>query len=474
MAPGTRASERDVDGRRDELAQGAGPPEDGEDGENDEGPENDEGYAPLGPGHEPEEEVYQPEGFDLAGYSPADGWGPLAGYEEAGGYEGEGEYEDLGPEGAGAEGYVAEGEYSTSYDEEGGGPGTEDLGAPAVVVARRRHRVLKVVGAVVVVLVVAGILGFVHISNEVNPPGKPGRTVTVIVPAGASTMQIADLLAKAGVIHGPTVFEVYLKIEAAGSLLAGTYHLATNEPYSRAAAALENGPVLVVEPLIVPEGYTVRQMAAALGRLRGIGVSSAGFETAATSGQVRSPYEPATTNNLEGLLFPATYPVRQGEAPDDLVQYMVDTFDSHAAQLGLAAAAKRLHYSPYQIVTVASIVEREAKLEVDRGPIASVIYNRLARGMPIGAESTLLYALGDPRGNVDITQPNPYNTLVNKGLPPTPIANPGIPSLKAAIDPPRTSYLYWVEINPDGKMGYASTTAGFHQLQRECRVVHLC
>jgi UPF0755 protein len=123
---------------------------------------------------------------------------------------------------------------------------------------------------------------------------------------------------------------------------------------------------------------------------------------------------------------------------------------------------------------VASIVEREAKLEVDRGPIASIIYNRLARGMPIGAESTLLYALGDPRGNVDITQPNPYNTLVNKGLPPTPIANPGIPSLKAAIDPPRTSYLYWVEINPDGKMGYASTTAGFHQLQRECRVVHLC
>ena len=381
------------------------------------------------------------------------GYAGAEAYEEAGGY-GAGDYEDS--------------------DEQGAEQGADVLGATPATRGRRRHRVLEVVGAVVAVLVVAGVLGFVHISNEVNPPGGPGRTVTVVVPAGASTMRIADLLAKAGVIHGPTVFELYLKIEAAGSLLPGTYHLATNEAYSKVAAALENGPVLVVEPLVVPEGYTIRQMAAALGRLRGIGVSPAGFETAAMSGQVRSPYEPAGTNDLEGLLFPATYPVRQGEAPDDLVQYMVDTFDSHAAQLGLEAAAKRLHYSPYQIVTVASIVEREAKLDVDRGPIASIIYNRLARGIPIGAESTLLYALGGRRGNVDITQPNPYNTLVNTGLPPTPIANPGIPSLKAAIDPPHTSYLYWVEVNPDGKMGYASTTAGFHQLQRECRVVHLC
>ncbi len=257
-------------------------------------------------------------------------------------------------------------------------------------------------------------------------------------------------------------------------MLPGTYHLATNEPYSRVVAALEAGPVLVVEPLRVPEGYTIRQMAAALGRLRGVGVSPGAFVTAATGGQVRSPYEPAGTNNLEGLLFPATYPVRQGEAPDDLVQYMVDTFDSHAAQLNLAVAAGKLHYSAYQVVIVASIVEREAKLEVDRGPIASAIYNRLAAGMPIGAESTLLYAFGDPKAGVGPETPNPYNTLLNKGLPPTPIANPGLPSLEAALHPPHTSYLYWVEVNPDGKMGYASTSAGFARLQHECRAAHLC
>ena len=145
----------------------------------------------------------------------------------------------------------------------------------------------------VVVLVVGGVLGFVHISNEVNPSGPAGRTVTVTVPAGASTARIGDILAKAGVIHGPTVFEIYVKIEAAGPLLPGTYHLATNEAYSKVVAALER-VVIVIEKLLVPEGYTIRQMAAAL-EGRGIGVSPGAFVTAATGGQVRSPYEPATT-----------------------------------------------------------------------------------------------------------------------------------------------------------------------------------
>jgi UPF0755 protein len=400
-------------------------------------------------------------------YAGAEGYEGLEGYE---GYEEAGVYE-------GVEGQ----EDGEAYEEADGYDGAEGYetgaalpGLPPARRARRPHRLLQAVTAVVVVLFVAGLLGFLHISNEVNPSGPPGRTVTVVVPPGASTVRIADLLAKAGVIHGPTVFALYVKLEAAASLLPGTYRLATNQPYSKVVSALEAGPVLVVEPLLVPEGYTIRQMAAALGRLRGIGVSPAAFVTAATGGQVRSPYEPAATNNLEGLLFPATYPVRQGEPPDDLVQYMVDTFDSHAAQLGLAAAAKRLHYSPYQVVIVASIVEREAKLEVDRGPIASAIYNRLAAGMPIGADSTLLYALGDPKGGVDPNTPNPYNTRLHEGLPPTPIANPGLPSLEAALHPPHTSYLYWVEVNPDGKMGFASTSAGFVRLQSECRVAHLC
>jgi UPF0755 protein len=256
--------------------------------------------------------------------------------------------------------------------------------------------------------------------------------------------------------------------------MPGTYHLAKNEPYSSVVLALEKGPPPVIDKLVVPEGFTIRQIAAAVGQLRGIGISAQAFKEAATSGQVRSPYEPAKTNNLEGFLFPATYPVQKGETADDLVQYMVDTFDHYASLLDLTGKAAALHYSPYQVLEVASIVEREAKFESDRPLIASAIYNRLAGGMPIGAESTLLYALGDPKGPVNMETRNPYNSLIYKGLPPTPISNPGIPSLQAAMSPAKTDYVFWVEINPDGRMGYASDEAGFSQLQVECKKAHLC
>jgi UPF0755 protein len=339
---------------------------------------------------------------------------------------------------------------------------------------RRRRRFAAVGGALLAVIVIVGIVGFIKVSHDIHPTGAVGAPVNVDIPIGASTEKIGDVLAKADVIHGPLVFSLYVKLEGAGPFMPGTYRLATNQPYSSAVYALEKGPPPVIDKLVVPEGFTIRKIAAAVGRLRGIGISSHAFMEAATSGQVRSPYEPAGTNNLEGFLFPATYPVQTGETADDLVQYMVDTFDHYASQLDLSAKAARLHYTPYQVLNVASIVEREAKFESDRALIASAIYNRLAGGIPIGAESTLLYALGDPKGPVNMEARNPYNTLINKGLPPTPISNPGIPSLKAALSPAKTDYLFWVEINPDGQMGYASDEAGFAQLQVECKRAHLC
>jgi len=337
----------------------------------------------------------------------------------------------------------------------------------------RRRRWPAILLALLVAVAVVVVFGYIHVNNDINPSGKPGRTVMVAVPTGTSTARAADLLAKDGVIHGSTVFEWYLRLKGVGTVLPGTYQMATNEPYSTALYTLQEGPLPVTYQVVVPEGFTVRQIAAVVGHLKGAGISEKAFLEAATGGQVRSPYEPAGSNDLEGLLFPATYPVQQGETADELVQYMVATFDTHAAALGLTAAAQRLGYSPYQVITVASIVEREVKFEADRGGVASVIYNRLRRGIPIGAESTLLYGLGDPKGAVVITTPNPYNTLVNKGLPPTPISNPGIPSLEAAMGPPKTTYLYWVEINPDGATSFASTNAQFKQLQAECRAVRL-
>jgi UPF0755 protein len=333
--------------------------------------------------------------------------------------------------------------------------------------------------ALIAVVVVVAVGVFFHFDREINPGGHPGRLVSVAIPAGASTAEIGSILAKAGVIHGSSLFRYYVKLEGSGPLLPGTYRLAVNEKYDQVINSLSAGPPLVEEKLVIPEGFTLQEIAARVAALPGLGLSGAKFLAAASTGQVRSPFEPAGVDNLEGLVFPATYEIRQGMSETDVLQALVARFDQEAVTLNLTGAAHTLGMTPYQVITVASIVEREAKLDVDRGPVASALYNRLKAGMPLGADSTLVYALreADPTiavSSINYNQPNPYNTRLNTGLPPTPISNPGVPSLMAAISPPATTYLYFVETSPDGKLSFASTSAGFAGLEAQCQQANLC
>lgn len=343
-----------------------------------------------------------------------------------------------------------------------------------------RGRRLLTVFAVLIVLIVAIVGGgLLWAMGQINPSGHRGPLVTVAIPKGASTSRIGSILAKAGIVHDGTLFAFYVKLHG-DVLLPGNYSLLKNSTYQMAISALESGPKIITDNLVIPEGFTVRQIAEAVGALPNMGLSAQKFLAAATDGTVRSSYEPASVNNLEGLLFPATYLVRQGESEVDILEQMVGTFDEHAGAIGLTAAAARLHMSAYQVVTVASIVEHEAKRNVDRGPVASTIYNRLRADMTLGADSTQTYylRLTDPTlaqpSVAQFNQPSPYNTRINKGLPPTPIGNPGLLSLDAAASPPTTSYLFWVEVNPDGQLGFASTNAGFVGLQQQCRAANLC
>ena len=344
---------------------------------------------------------------------------------------------------------------------------------------RRGRRVLKIFALLVAVLLLLVGAGLLWAQGQIDPSGHRGPNVAVVIPKGSSTADIGRILSRAGVIHDATLFGLYVQLHGSGPLFPGSYSLPKNSSYQSAISVLENGPALITDKLVVPEGYTVRDIGAAVAALPGLHLSAQKFVAAATDGTVRSPYEPAGKNNLEGLLFPATYQVQQGESEIDIVQQMVGAFDDQAAAIGLQAAAARLHETPYDLDTVASIVEREAKLDSDRGPVASVIYNRLRMGMTLGADSTETYylRLTDPTlipTATQLDQPGPYNTRINTGLPPTPIANPGVPSLEAAASPPTTSYLYFVEINPDGQLGFASTSGGFVQLQQECQAARLC
>lgn len=344
---------------------------------------------------------------------------------------------------------------------------------------RRRHRVRSTLLAIFAILVLVVVVAVFHVRGQITPGGKPGAVVSVVIPPQSSTASIGSILAKAGVIHGGGLFAYYVKVQGAGPLLAGTYRLAKNESYGRVSAVLAAGPPKVYDRLTIPEGYTLADIAQRVAALPGMHLSAAKFLAASANGTVRSPFEPPGVNNLEGLVFPATYDISTTMSEVDVLEKMVGAFNGEAQVLNLNQNATALHMTPYDLVKVASIVEREAKLDPDRGPVASAIDNRLTASMTLGADSTLVYALrlANPKvevATIDYNQANPYNTRINKGLPPTPIANAGLPSLRAAAQPPKTNYLYFVEINPNGQLGFASTNAGFQGLETQCKAVKLC
>jgi uncharacterized YceG family protein len=208
-------------------------------------------------------------------------------------------------------------------------------------------------------------------------------------------------------------------------------------------------PTAIVKVLI-PEGETRTQIAA-IANARGLVGSYLPASThspALNPGQYGAPH---ATPNLEGFLFPATYEIYAGSPAGVLVADQLEAFTERFGPQELAAA-QRLHLTPYQLLTVASMVEREAAVARDRPLIAAVIYNRLHLGMPLGIDATIRYALDDyskPLTEAQLHDPSPYNTRLYKGLPPTPISNPGMASIEAAADPAHVPFLYYVAA-PDG------------------------
>ena len=183
----------------------------------------------------------------------------------------------------------------------------------------------------------------------------------------------------------------------------------------------------------------------------------------AASGVVRSTYSPAGSNNLEGLLGTGTYLLLPGETDTTLLTQMVGRFELQAAAAGLTpGAASALGLTPYQVVTAASVVEKEGYIIKNMPDVARVIYNRLANNMPLQMDATVLYALGQDGGPVtaqDEQIQSPYNSYLNKGLPPTPICVPSVHALSAAAHPPAGQWLYFVVVQKDGTEAFANTYA---------------
>jgi UPF0755 protein len=288
-----------------------------------------------------------------------------------------------------------------------------------------------------------------------TPASTPSASVRVTVPNGASFRAAADSLAHAGVISWPALFRIYARLQGRDRRIqAGTYLLQRNLSWNDALGALHNGRNRI-NKVTIPEGYSLAQILPLLQRVLHVPAESldAAVRDSALRAQLHVP-----TPTLEGYLFPDTYLLLPGTSARQAVGEMVKRFErewTHRDDAQLAALGLTRH----QVMTMASIVEKEAKVAAERPVIAGVYYNRLRLGMPLQADPTVQYALGrhvDRLLYKDLDVSSPYNTYQNVGLPPGPIASPGGPSIQAALRPATVPYLYFVAA-PDGHHEFRST-----------------
>jgi UPF0755 protein len=322
----------------------------------------------------------------------------------------------------------------------------------------RRRRTAIVLIFLVVVPLVALAVGVAWFWWQLSPPGGAGAKVELQIARGCGVPCIGDELSAHGVIGPSWVFNVYSRLNGDTNFKAGTYELRKNMGVKDAVKTMKAGPHIAYVKMTIPPGFWLKQIAARVGSLPGLSIPP--FVQAAHNNAVRSAFEPVGSNSLEGLLWPDTYDVAADEDEIQVLSTLAQTFDKKAVGLGLANANVQGH-TAYDIIKIASLVEAEAKVDADRPLIASVIYNRLARGMPLDIDATLIYARGDPRNrslsDKDKLIVSPFNTYAHTGLPPTPIAAAGAASLKAALAPASTQYLYYVVIDKKGDTAFATT-----------------
>lgn len=285
----------------------------------------------------------------------------------------------------------------------------------------------------------------------------PATSTQVIVPRGSSFSQISRQLAAAGVIGNAFAFDVLARVERDDvSVHAGAYRFAPHETSSEILHALLTGGAQIATWVTFPEGFTAAQIAR---RLQEAGVGNAGTLLASFR-STSIVVDGSRTRNLEGFLFPSTYLVPLDATPAQIEKQLTTQFRKELPA-DAARRARALHITVPQVVTVASLIEREAKIDADRPLIASVIYNRLRLGMPLQIDATIEYALPHHKTELsfaDLKIDSPYNTYLHSGLPPTPIANPGRASLEAAFHPATTEDLYYVYCG-NGHHVFAKTLA---------------
>jgi UPF0755 protein len=338
---------------------------------------------------------------------------------------------------------------------------------------RSRKALFAVIAALLAVLMLAvgATIGFSRIIHHFTRSSADysdpvGAAVTVPIASGESLGAIGQQLDKAGVVKSVGAFVAAAKA-ANGSVKIhpGTFRLAAHMPAKEAVARLLNPTYQVLWHVVVPEGRTTKEIVSTLSSVTGISVAQ--FDTVlAQPSSYGLPSWDVNPNGhrSEGFLFPATYDFAPGSSPTSILSAMTKRFSQAVSDTNLMSTSVPGNLTPFQILTVAGLAQAEAKRVEDMPKIARVIYNRLAKGMPLELDTTVLYANGGVR-SITTTQAqravnSPYNTYQVRGLPPGPIDSPGEDAIKAALAPADGTWLYFVAVNPQtGETRFEDTSA---------------
>jgi peptidoglycan lytic transglycosylase G len=318
---------------------------------------------------------------------------------------------------------------------------------------------------VVAAVLVAGSAIAWWLLTRTEHPVPEGRRVEVRIPDGAGTEQIGRMLSSYGVIKNSLMFDIRAKLGKV-TLRSGTYVLTTGMPDDLVIERLAAGPKFTYYDVPIPEGFTAQQIAKRFAKRAG--VSEDEMTSLVMSGAPKfvagHPYlADAAGGSLEGYLYPATYRVKKGTKPAAIVEMMLDKFDSATSSVDLSYA-KSKNLTLNDVITIASILQRETKLSKEYPLVASVIYNRLHARMRLQLDSTVFYIA--PEGTTKLTSADlaissPYNTYRQSGLPPGPICSPGIEAIQGAAHPAQTKYLYYVLTGKDGSQTFTTNYKDF-------------
>lgn len=315
--------------------------------------------------------------------------------------------------------------------------------------------VKKLAIAILVLIIIAGSAIF-YAWNGMKPVASSDTPVEFTIEPGMRTVQIANLLEEKGLIKNALLFKGYLKLKNEGSrFMAGIYEAKPGITYDEIISMLNNGEVKPEEMIrfTIPEGYTVRQMSETISSESGLDAK----EFIKLTDQVTGwdvpivneiPKNEELIHPLEGYLFPATYEVPKDTTEHEIIQKMLNQMEKRLGEIpNWENLLKQRGLTLHELLTVASLVEREVVVDKERALVAGVIYNRLEQNMKLEIDATVQYLLDKPKERLlykDLEVDSPYNTYRNKGLPPGPISNPSLASIEAALKPESSDYLFYV------------------------------